>query len=182
MEVFTMTFKELLELLDIESPSEFEYFEQFSLLFEFEDEIEFSHFSNLFNEIEGHLLSEITDNYFEDIISGIPDDSLLLYSLLQTIRHGLCDLAKEDEGSRERAIYIEELFNFRQWLLFDSKVNCKNRDTAEILELSLFNALMLYRSEKLGLDIYDYDFRNCLDYKTENLMMEGIDEENDEDY
>jgi len=177
-----MTLKELLELLEIESLSEFEYFEQFSALFEYEDEIEFSLFTVLFSEIEGHLLSEITDNYFEDIISGIPDDSILLYSLMQTIRHGLCDLAKEDEGSKERSVYIEELFNFRQWFLFDSKVNCLHRENNQIIELPLFNALILYRTEKLGEGNYDYDFSNCLDYKTENLIMEGTDDGNDEDY
>lgn len=177
-----MTFKELLKLLEIESLSEFEYFEQFSAFFEYDDEIEFSLFSMLFSEIEGHLLSEITDNYFEDILSGIPNDSILLYSLMQIIRHGLCDLAKEDEGSKERAIFIEELFNFRQWFLFDSKVNCLDRLNDQIIELSLFNALILYRSEKLGEDNYDYDFSNCLDYKTENLIMEGTDDENDEAY
>jgi hypothetical protein len=182
MKGIIMTIKELLKLLEIESLSELEYFEQFSALFEYEDEIEFSLFSMLFSEIEGHLLSELTDNYFEDCISGIPDDSILLYSLMQTIRHGLCDLAREDEGSKERAIYIEELFNFRQWFLFDSKVKCFDRVNEELLELSLFNSLILYRSEKLGDDTYDYDFSNCLDYNTENFNMEGIDEENDEDY
>ena len=177
-----MTFRDLLDHLEIESPSEFEYFEQFSALFEYEEEIDFSNFSSLFSEIEGHLLSELTDNYFEDMITGIPDDALLLYASLQTIRHGLCDLAKEDEGSKERAIYVEELFNFRQWFMFDSKVKCLNRKTNEEIELTIFNALILFRSEKLGDDVYEYDFSNCLDYRTENLNIESMGEENDEDY
>lgn len=177
-----MNYKELLEYLEIENSSEFEFFEQFSALLECEEDIEFNYFFTLLNEVEGHLLSEMTDNYFEDLLSGIPDDAMHFYSLLQTIKHGLCDLAKEDEGSKERAVYIEELFNFRNWLIFDSRVKCLDKSTNILEVMPIFEALILFRSEKLGNDKMDYDFSECMEYRTDNFILEESDEDDDEDY
>ena len=173
-----MTLDELMEIVEIENLDEFEFFEHFSALMECHEEIEFSLFAKVLSEVEADLLHELTDNYFEDIMQGIPDDSMNLYTLFYSIRTALCEAAKEADSQQDRAYYINELYRFRNWYMFDSSVRCKRISDGLETEETLFDALALYRMEKLGEEKYEYDFSAVLDYYIDSF--ENIPE--DEDY
>jgi len=180
-----MTLDELMEVLEIENLDEFEFFEHFSALMEYPEEIEFDLFSRVLSEVDSGVLYELTDNYFEDMIQGVPDDSISLYTMLYTIRTALCEAAKEADSPAERSFYIEELFRFRTWYLFDSIVKCRRFSDGQLSKETLFEALALYRLEKLGEEKYDYDFSHALEYSIDDLEGRGDDyeykEERDDD-
>ena len=77
-----MNKKELYEMLDIEDGSQFEYFENFADLIEYEAEIETGAICNLLEEINLDNFIQLCNNYFTEIMDGISGDNIELYTLL----------------------------------------------------------------------------------------------------
>ena len=61
-----MTINDLLEMLDIEDGSQFEYFECMSDLVEAEDEIDADVMYQLFKEVDMKTMAGLLDTYFDD--------------------------------------------------------------------------------------------------------------------
>ncbi len=156
-----MRMDELMEVLEIEDLEEFEFFEHFSALMECSEEIEYDLFYKVLSDVDAPLLAELTEHFFEDLIQGVPDDAMSFYALLNNIKTTLCDAAKESNSKQDRLFYIEELYRFRNWYVFDSVVAVQKIAEDFTSEITVFEALTLYRLEKLGEDKYDYDFTKC---------------------
>lgn len=176
-----MDFDELLELLEIDSPDELSYFEHFAALIEYDEEIPYDLFYKILADAEADTLAELTENYFEDVLQGMPEDAIDVYTLLSTIRQALVGLAKNSSSCEERIAYVDELFKFRSWFIFDSIVHIKRlRDNVK-RDVTVSGALSLYRLEKLNEDQYRYDFSDCMDYEIDEYSI-SIDGRLDEEY
>lgn len=176
-----MDFDELLELLEIDSPDEFGYFEHFAALIECDEEIPYDLFYRILADAEPETLAELTDNYFEDILQGMPEDAIDVYTLLSTIRQALVGLAKSAFSREEHVAFTDELFKFRSWFIFDSVVHLKRISDNVKRNVTVSEALSLYRLEKLNEDQYRYDFSDCLDYEIDEYSI-SIDAKLDEEY
>jgi hypothetical protein len=176
-----MDFDELLDLLEIDSSDEFGYFEHFAALIESEEEIPYEFLYKLLADVEAETLIELTDSYFEDILQGMPDDAIDIFTLLGTIRQALVGLAKNAANREERIAYVDELFKFRTWFIFESQVHLKRLSDHAKRTVTVFEALSLYRLEKLNEDQYRYDFSDCLDYEIDEYSI-SIDAALDEEY
>ena len=176
-----MDFEELLELLEIDSPDDFTDFEHFAALIELDEEIPFKMFSKILIGVEPDLLATLTDNFFEDILQGVHDDNIDFYTLLSTIRQGLLGLAKASVSKEEKTIYVDELYRFRNWYMFDSVVLCTRASDGITKELPISEALTLKRVEQFGEGAYTFDFSQCMDYEIDEYTM-PIDAVIDEDY
>jgi len=176
-----MDFDELLELLEIDSPDEFAYFEHFAALVECDEEIPYELFYRILADVEAEILIDMTDNYFEDILQGMPDDAIEVYTLISTIRQALLGLAKNSSSREERIAYADELYKFRNWYIFDSVVHLTRLSDHMERDVTVSEALSLYRLEKLNEDSYLYDFTDCLDYEIDEYSI-SIDAELDEVY
>lgn len=176
-----MDFDELLELLEIDSADEFGYFEHFAALIESEEEIPYDYFYKLLTNIDSETLIDLTDSYFEDILKEMPDDAIDIFTLLGTIRQALIGLAKNATNREERIAYVDELFKFRSWFIFDSVVHLKRVSDHVKKDVTVCEALSLYRLEKLNEDQYRYDFSDSLDYEIDEYSI-SIDAELDEQY
>lgn len=159
-----MTLESLLELLDLESPSQFEYFEHLAELMELTTPIPYDLFHIVLSEAPAPTLAELTDNYFEDILQGIPDNTIDIYTLLTAIRQNLFSLAQNSGNSDVRRQFADQLFQFKNWYTQEGLVHCTHLKDGAILDVSLCEAFALCRLEKLNEDQYDYDFSQCLDY------------------
>lgn len=176
-----MDFDELLELLEIDSPDEFGYFEHFAALVECDEEISYDLFFKILSEVDSDTLLDLTDNYFEDVQQAMPDDAIEVYTLLGTIRQALIGLAKNSASREERIAYVDELFKFRSWYIFDSIVHIKRISDHIKRDVTVSEALAFYRLEKLNEDQYRYDFSDCLDYDIDEYSI-SIDAKLDEEY
>lgn len=176
-----MDFDELLELLEIDSPDEFGYFEHFAALVECDEEIPYDLFYRILADVESDTLIDLTDNYFEDVLQEMPDDAIDIYTLLGTIRQALVGLAKNSTTREERIAYADELYKFRNWYIFDSEVHLKRLSDNAKRDVTVSEALSLYRLEKLNEDQYLYDFSDCLDYEIDEYAI-SIDAKLDEEY
>lgn len=166
-----MKMDELLELLDIDAPEEFEYFEHLAELLECSEDISEDAFIEILSGVEQKVLNELLETYFEDVLQGIPEDALDFYTLMSTIRQSLLGLSLSSPDSDQRRFFSEELFRFRTWYVFDSVVYCKNKTGGSASAIPVFEALALYRLEKLGEEAYEYDFAEALDYSLDEYSI-----------
>jgi hypothetical protein len=180
-----MNIDELLELLEIESPDEFEYFEHLAELIECMDDIPYDVFFSVLNVAEPLVLTELLDSYFEDSLQGIPDEAADFYTLFLTIRQSLIGLAGECTSLEQRRLFVDELYRFRTWYTFESIVHCINRADNTVFDVPVVEALSLFRLEKLGETIYQFDFTESLNYPVEEYTVSFTyslkEEDNEED-
>jgi hypothetical protein len=182
-----MEYEELLSLLDIDSGKDLAYIEQYAELVECEDYISPEALSQIFEEAVGEALAELTDGYFEELLESVPDGEADLYTLLQTIGRALSGLALIPDPDEATANYADEFLRFRTWFVFDSEVRCEKIDPAEAegeIDVTLMQALAMYRSQHLSDEEYSYDFSEALDYAIDEyaMLVEDLGEDEEEPY
>jgi hypothetical protein len=184
-----MNIEEVLELLEINSPDEFEYFEHIAELLECPEDISYEIFHAILKEVEVEILEDLLDSYFEDVLKGIPDDATDFFTLMSTIQQHLLSLVSEADDQDQKRQFIDELYRFRTWFTFDSIVICKNKTDGLTINATALEAITLHRLEKLGEQAYEYDFSESIDYPLEELSIkfsyavekDEIDEDEDDD-
>jgi len=80
-----MNYDELLELLDIDNPDEFQYFEHFADLMECDESISYDALYKLISQVDKKVLSELMENYFDEISEGLPDDGTEAFTFLKHV-------------------------------------------------------------------------------------------------
>lgn len=169
-----MNYKELLEYLDLDTPLDFQYFENLADIIECEDEIEDEALETLFAGVDSEILSEILENYFTELTDKVPQKSVDIYTLIENIGRALKGLAKslsDDTEGANVSLFTEELSKFRNWYMFDTEVVCRNIGTGKEEIVPVAEAISLYRLESLDGEEYDYDFESALDYELEEFVM-----------
>lgn len=178
-----MTLAELFEWLEMENPADFEYFEQFAALAECEEELSVRQIYTVLSDVEPALLAELTENYFEDIFQGIPDEATDFHLLMTNIQRALCGLAAAADEDDNRRAFAEELHRFRQWYLTDSAVDCTPIAGGPSFMRTVFDALAICRGEKLDVAEHSFQFGQALDYPVSEYMVTFVaaGEEEEED-
>ena len=166
-----MDLNELFEIVDIESAEDFKYFDNFAALMESDDYIPAEVMNELFAEVDTDVLSELTDNYFEDIMEGVPEEEAELFTLLDNIKRVLKGYAENTDDERSIVLFTDEVSRFRNWYNFDTDVECQSRKDGSTRTVPVREALVLYRIEKLRADEYMYDFSECLDYPLDEYVV-----------
>ena len=164
--------EELYELLDIEAPSDFEYFENLAALLECDEYIDFEEVYTLMEGINMESFITLVDNYFEEVTDFIPGDSPDVFLIMDNVKRSLMGLAKNaDEGDSIISNLAEEINRFRVWYSIDSEVIARNIVDGTERPYTLRDAIGLARLEKIDGDKYEYDFGACLDYHLDEYIM-----------
>lgn len=145
-----MNFEELLEYLDLEDGSDFEYFEAMADLIESEEYIDQEAVYSLFQQADKTMIEELLNDYFEDVLDGLPDDSGEIFSLLHQIKMSLTGMvagANDDEDDLRR--FVDEFCRFRNWYSHESEVRLVP-ESGEPLYHTVRDAITASRVEKLG--------------------------------
>lgn len=186
-----MNKEEFYELLDIETPADFQYFENLAAFLECDEQPEFEDVAALFAEADKNILAELTDNYFEEITNFIPGSQTEIFTILENVRRaivGMCRSYEDDETLKAKL--AEELERFRAWYSSESKAYCTDLSTMEENEMPLRDALVASRIEGIegNSNKYQYDFSECMDYTLDEYIVSlgdmiamGQDEETPED-
>jgi len=165
-----MELDELMALLELDDPSEFEYFENFAEIAETDEELPEETLYALFTQTDPHTVSELIGNYFDEVQRAMPDDGTDAYILLDNISRSLAGLIVSEE-ERAKVYFSEELARFHRWYTRDSEVSCISQETGHEKILPLRDALTLARLEKLDGEPHGYDFTGCLDYEIDEFIM-----------
>ncbi len=173
-----MKLEELLEILDIEEPEEFKFYENFADLIEYEGEIQYDALYSLIKKVDMITLGEFIETYLDDVLEGIPEeDGIDAYTFIVSVKMMLLGLAEsisnaeEDEERDELPIFVEELYKFRNWFIRDSIVHMTKENDPTIISVPLLEAIISYRIEKLNEEHYSYNFENCVPYEIDEYIV-----------
>lgn len=181
-----MDLNELMEMLEIDEPGEFEYFENLADLIEADESIPEETLFQLFSQTDPKTVAELIHTFFDDMLEAMPESSTEMFTLLENIKRSLIGLLQTSEEESLLRHFVEELFRFKTWFCFESEVGCKSLSDGEEKVLPLRDALVLSRLEKMEEDEYQYDFEECLKYEIDEYIMSFADlavdlEEDDEE-
>ena len=166
-----LTKKELYELLDIDVPADFQYFENLAALLECEDEIDEQTLAQLLEGVDKKALAELIHNYFEEMTDFLPGDAAEAYGVLERIKFSLMGLSRNCDEEDLLSNLTEEIERFRIWYSVESRVYCTSVLTGEEQVLPVRDAVTLARSENLTREKFEYDYSECLDYKLDEYIM-----------
>ena len=167
-----MILAELQEYLDLEPESGLDYYENFADLIEIEEEISFDLFFYVLKLTELKALGEYIETYLEEILEHLPDDAIELCTLLETLKLSLTGLleASYDDDNRFRS-FVEELYQFRKWYIFESLVTYKAASSEVEKQGTLMEAMVLIRLEPFENFTHQYDFTQCLNYEIDEYVV-----------
>ncbi|MCL2111486.1 MAG: hypothetical protein FWH32_04420 [Clostridiales bacterium] len=165
-----MTLDELLALLDISTPEELVYFEQFADLMENPQDIPYETLAMLTEGMEPDVIAELLSGYFEDILTSVPDGEDELYTLMTNINTTLGSLAISNEDDAMR-VFAEELHRFRSWYLFEASVLCTNPEEGTEREIVLLEALTNHRAKSFTDESCELDFSGALDFPLDEYIV-----------
>lgn len=162
---------ELTELLELDAPEDFQYFENLADLIECDEEIPYELIYQLIKDVDFKKLSELLKQYFEEILENVPDSGTEIYTLLDTIGMSLTGMSAHMEEENDVVLFCEELDRFRRWYTKDSEVYMECEDDGKSSHVTLAEAITNARIEKLEGSSYAYDFEKCLDYDIKEYIV-----------
>ena len=81
--------REFYEMLDIDTPEDFQYFENLAAFLECEDEPEYEDVAGLFTAVDKDVLAQLCDNYFEEITGFIPGSQTEVFTIFENVRRAI---------------------------------------------------------------------------------------------
>lgn len=159
------------ELLDIDYPAEFQYFENLAAFLECDEELEYEDVAELFQGVDKDTLAQLVDNYFEELTDFVPGSETGVYSILDNVRRALMGMARNCDDDTMETKLADELERFRRWYSIDSRVYLTNLGTMDEQEFTLRDALVNARIEKLDGDKFQYDFSECENYVLDEYIV-----------
>lgn len=163
--------EKLYELLDIDTPADFQYFENLAAMLECDEDIEENILFQLIKEVDKSVLSELIYNYFEEMTDFLPGDAAEAYGTLERVKFALMGLSRSCEEEDILVHLVDELERFRRWYSVESRVYCTSIASGEETALPVRDAVVLARSESLTGEKYEYDYSECMDYPLEEYIM-----------
>lgn len=177
-----MDMEQLLKELDMESVSDMEYSESFCNLMEAEIDIPEDLFFVLLGELSPEQISEMMREYLREIISGIADDCIDFYAQMSSYRRnfgGLVNFYVENEQVERIA---DEVYEFRLWYNDNTRVEIVDLIKNEKSRVSVCEALVLGRMEKLSAGSFGFDFSDAMDLDCGDFEDYVVDDDDDPDY
>lgn len=176
-----MNLNELLEMLDLDEASQFEYFENLADLVESDEDIELEAICQLFKDVDMNTVSNLLETYFDELLESIPEDSTEVYTLMDSIRMALIGMSKNAVEESDIVHFSDEFHRFRTWYSLESEVWIRPIGSIDGDRcITLRDALTLTRVEKLGGESYEYTFDEALNFEMDQYTMSFADLLHDE--
>lgn len=148
-------------ILNIDSPDEFVYFENLAALLEEDNYIEANLVKDLLKDVDMELVAESTENYFEEFLKAIPDNETSLYITVEAIQRAFVDMMTEEMNADDISLLADEIVRFRKWYVQDTLAY----DNIKKEEVSVRDARYDIQAAKLLGEKTDIDWRNAYDYE-----------------
>ena len=165
------------EILDIEHPGDFQYFDNIAELFETSEDVEIDDVYELIQDVDMEVFGELIQNYFADMEDWIPERETDFILLMDNIERSFLGLAQnlsardDDKGEDLHLRFAEEIVKFRDWYTLSENVECISNSTGESSFASVRDALSSYKESKMGGTEYYYDCKNAMEYSIEEYVM-----------
>lgn len=159
--------RELYEILDIDKPDDFEYYENLADLFEADDTIDNALIEELLAEVDMETFAELQDSYFDEFLKMIPDSETDFYVTVDTIKRSIAGLMNDNMDDEEIRELANAITGFRDWYVH--KMLVFDLDTGA--ELSVRDAVFNINGSGFTGDKCNYDFRSALDYDADSYEV-----------
>lgn len=151
---------DLYQLLEIEEPQDFEYYENVETLLEGDEYIEQSLIHDLLSEIDMNIFGELTDSYFAELIRKLPEEEMEFYLTLLNIRRKFSGIINTHMTDADFSELANEIVKFKKWFTQDSTVvDC---NTSE--KICPRDAIYNFYASKFGGKKCDYEFLEACTY------------------
>jgi len=171
-----MTINDLLEMLDLEDGSQFEYFENMSDLVESEEDIDADEIYQIFKDADMKTVADLINTYFDEILEAVPEDFSEVYTLLDSAKMSMAGMAKNISDETDIVRFAEQFAEFRKWYSLESQVYvCEIGNYENEKCVCMRDALTLARVENLGGEKYEYTFDEALDFEMDEYSMSFAD-------
>lgn len=148
-------------ILNIDSPDEFRYYENLAALLEEDNYIETNLVKDLLKDVDMELVAESTETYFEEFLKAIPDEETSLYITVEAIQRAFVDMMTEEMNADDISLLADEIVRFRKWYVQDTLAY----DKVKKEEVSVRDARYDIQAAKLLGEKTDIDWRNAYDYE-----------------
>lgn len=155
------------KVLDIESPEEFQYYENLSSLLEEDEFIEENLIKDLFKDIDTERLPEQFESYFENFLSHIPESENEMYIVVESIKRAFDGLIYEEMSEDDISSLAHEVSKFRKWYIHDLNAYDRLHGNDTCVRDARYD---IAAAKLLGED-FDFDFRRALDYDLEGFNV-----------
>ena len=168
-----MNYYELIDYLDIESGLELEYFEEIADVIESDEHIDHEALMRLFGEADPVTAASLLEEYFNEIMGGLPSDYSDMFSLLDQIRLELTGTIRNVDAEDPDSIreFTDRFYRFRNWYVYDTEVSVLNKGDGREYEQSVRDAIATARAGKLSGEEFAFDFATALDYDIDYYAM-----------
>lgn len=183
--------KTFYELVDIETPDDFKFYDNIENLIESDEEWDIDILSPLLSELPSNLIAELIDEYFNNLLDRLPDDETDLYTLIYNVSRTMkgilnsdctdsdCDSHYGNENANgEKDIFNDtkrrlayELKKFSDWFSKENLVDVKNLENGIESMAPLRDVLGMITLEKLGMGSYSYNFDGCNGYELDEYIL-----------
>lgn len=148
----------LFEKLDIDSPEDFKFYENFDALIEDEEHIEEDLIKEVLSYADSHLLSDHVDSFFESFLGNIPDDETELYIIVESFKRNISSLVFEGMSEEDLSELAKDIYKFRNWYAIEH--NATDEKSGE--ELSVRDARYEIAAAKLLSEEVSIDFGRAI--------------------
>lgn len=158
-------------ILDIEGPDEFKFYENLSALLEEDEFIEENLIKDLLRDVDKEKLAEHFDSYFEAFLDHLPENETGMYMTVDSIGRVFDGMIYDGMSDEDISALASEISKFRKWYVHDLNVF----DRINGSELSVRDARYDIAAAKLLGDEADHDFRLALDYDPDGYNVRVAD-------
>lgn len=185
------------ELIDIETPDDFKFYDNIENLIESDEEWDIDILSPLLTEIPSDVMEELLDEYFKSLLDRLPDEETDLYTLIYNVGRTMKTILNSEDGSQDderEGISLhgansedsmrrlaDELKKFSDWFSRENLVDIKDLEDGNEYNLPLRDAIGMITLEKLGMGSYSYNFDKCNDYELDEYILSFSDLAESED-
>lgn len=185
------------ELIDIETPDDFKFYDNIENLIESDEEWDIDILSPLLTEIPSDVMEELLDEYFKSLLDRLPDEETDLYTLIYNVGRTMKTILNSEDGSQDderEGISLhgansedsmrrlaDELKKFSDWFSRENLVDIKDLEDGNEYNLPIRDALGMITLEKLGMGSYSYNFDKCNDYELDEYILSFSDLAESED-
>lgn len=166
-----MNKEKIYELLDIDSPKDFIYFDNFANLVECDEPMDFAVLVELVKNVDRDCFIQVMEEYFDYVMDNIPEEENQLYTIFDNIKRSLIGMAQNIKDDTEITNLTSEIERFRKWYNEEASVSVTDISSLEEKKLSIRDALVYPIIEKLEGGTYQYDFSNGENYEMEEYIM-----------
>lgn len=183
--------KTFYELVDIETPDDFKFYDNIENLIESDEEWDIDILSPLLSELPSNLIAELIDEYFNNLLDRLPDDETDLYTLIYNVSRTMKGILNSDctdsdcdsDYGNENANWEKDIFNdtkrrlayelkkFSDWFSKENLVDVKNLENGIESMAPLRDVLGMITLEKLGMGSYSYNFDGCNGYELDEYIL-----------